>query len=161
LKSKPEEEKKAVIDRLPDQLNVSIPKDFFRNLMMNWDQVRELQSQGIEFGGHTINHPILTRVPLDIARHEIEGSKAQIEKEIGQSVSSFAYPNGMANDFNPDIENIVARSGYKAAFSLLNGPSVQREVNRNPFAIRRIFISNYHTLPEYAALLNPLNRYRS
>ena len=160
LKSRSYRERQAIVARLPELLNVSIPQGYFRSLMMSWDQVRELHTQGMEFGGHTVNHPILTRVPLDTAKAEIEGSKAKIESELGQSITSFAYPNGGTNDFNRDIENITSRAGYKAAFSLLNGPSALREVKRNPFAIRRIFISNNHTFPEFGILVSPFNRYR-
>lgn len=161
LKSIPESEKQLVISHLPDQLKVSIPNGYFRNLMMSWDQVREIGKKGIDFGGHTINHPILTRVSPEIAQAEIKGSKEMIEKELGQPVLSFAYPNGMTKDLNTEIEKITARAGYKAAFSLLNGPSLLGEVKRSPFAIRRIFISHNHTLPEFSTLLSPINRYRS
>jgi peptidoglycan/xylan/chitin deacetylase (PgdA/CDA1 family) len=146
---------------LPELLGVSIPEGFFKKLMMNWDQVREMQKGGIEFGAHTMHHPILTRISLDEVRAEVEGSKFRIEKELGEQVLSFAYPNGQSSDLNDKIEKIVADSGIRVAFTLLNGPSSQDEVKRNPFAIRRIFISYKHSLPEYAALLSPINRYRS
>ena len=108
-----------------------------------------------------MHHPILTRIPLDEVRTEVEGSKSRIEKELGVSVFSFAYPNGQSSDLNDPIEKIVAESGIRVAFTLLNGPSALGEVKRNPYAIRRIFISYKHSLPEYAALLSPINRYRS
>jgi len=161
LKALPEIEKQIMVTRLSNQLDVSIPQYYFRNLMLSWDQVREMQMSGIDFGGHTINHPILTRISLETAKAEIEGSKIHIEKETGQSVASFAYPNGMANDINPHIENLVKNAGYKTAFTLLNGPSLLREVQDNRFAVRRIFISNNHTFPEYAVLVSPINRYRN
>jgi len=160
LKILPEEEKQRMISTLPDQLSVSIPKDYFRNLMMSWNQVREMQNGGIAFGGHTVNHPILSHTTLEAAKNEITLSKLSIEKETGQPVLSFAYPNGMASDVNPEIVNIVKTTGYKTAFTLLNGPSSLVEVRKNPFMIRRIFISNNHSLPEYAALVSPINRYR-
>jgi hypothetical protein len=34
-------------------------------------------------------------------------------------------------------------------------------VKRNPYTIRRIFISHGHSLAEFAMLLSPINRYRS
>jgi peptidoglycan/xylan/chitin deacetylase (PgdA/CDA1 family) len=161
MKTFPHAEKLVYVQHLPELLGVSIPEGFFKKLMMNWDQVREMQKGGIEFGAHTMHHPILTRIPLEEVRAEIKGSKSRIEKELGEQVLSFAYPNGQSSDLNDKIEKIVADSGIRAAFTLLNGPSSQNEVKRNPFAIRRIFISYQHSLPEYAALLSPINRYRS
>lgn len=161
MKALPETQKQEWVSRLPEKLAVSIPHNYFRKLMMNWDQVREMSSNGMEFGGHTINHPILSSLPLDQARVEIEGSKADIESEIGKQIFSFAYPNGKRADLDPSIENLVKDAGFRAAFTLLNGPTSQLEARQNPYAIRRIFIGNHHTLPQFATLLNPLNRYRS
>ena len=161
MKTLPHLEKQVHVQRLPELLGVSVPAGFFQKLMMNWDQVRELQKAGIEFGAHTMHHPILTRISLEQVRQEVEGSKSRIEKELGKSILSFAYPNGQRADLNEPIEQIVANSGIRAAFTLLNGPSSLGEVKQNPYAIRRIFISHKHSLSEYAALLSPINRYRS
>ena len=160
MKTFPQAEKLIYVQDLPQLLDVSVPAGFFKKLMLNWDQVKEMRKNGIEFGAHTMHHPILTRISLDEVRAEVVGSKSRIEQEIGEPVLSFAYPNGQSSDLNNKIERIVADSGISAAFTLLNGPSLQGEVKRNPFAIRRIFISYKHSLPEYAALLSPLNRYR-
>jgi peptidoglycan/xylan/chitin deacetylase (PgdA/CDA1 family) len=129
--------------------------------MMSWDQVREMQEGGIEVGAHTISHPILTRIPPEQVRAEVQGSKARIEEELGQPVLGFAYPNGKSADWNNEIEQIIARAGIRTAFTLVNGPSPLREVKHNPYAIRRIFISHRHSLAEFAMLLSPVNRFRS
>lgn len=160
-KSLTEDEKRAWMSRLPDALDVSIPAGFFRNLMLSWGQVREMRRNGIEFGGHTMNHPILTRVPLEKAKEEIVGSKARVEQELGEKILGFAYPNGLTGDFNAEIERAVAEAGYGAAFTLLNGPSPNAEVKRDRFAIRRVFISHKHTLPQFAALVSWFSRYRA
>lgn len=160
LKRLPEAEKQAWVSRLPNLLNVSVPAGHFKGLMMNWDQIREMQKNGIEFGGHTVHHPILTRISLAQAEDEIKNSKARIEEELGPVVKGFAYPNGGRADFNHEIEKITAKTGYQAAFSLINGPTTQKEVKENPFAIRRIFLSHKHTLAQFSTLVSPFNRYR-
>jgi peptidoglycan/xylan/chitin deacetylase (PgdA/CDA1 family) len=161
MKTLPQVEKQIYVENLPVLLGVSIPEGYFQRLMMNWDQVKEMQKGGIEFGAHTVNHPILTRIPLEQVRKEVVESKSRIEEELGTPVPGFAYPNGQAADLNEGIEKVVADSGIRAAFTLLNGPGSQAEVKRNPYAIRRIFISHRHSLAEYAMLLSPFNRYRS
>jgi peptidoglycan/xylan/chitin deacetylase (PgdA/CDA1 family) len=161
LKTLSEDEKCAWVKRLPDMLDVKIPVGIFRNLMVSWDQVREMHQNGIEFGGHTMNHPILTRVPLDRAREEIFGSKARVEAELGKETFGFAYPNGLEDNFNEDIQRVTEEAGCGVAFTLLNGPSPLSEVKRQPFAVRRVFISHQHTLPLFAALVSWVNRYRS
>jgi peptidoglycan/xylan/chitin deacetylase (PgdA/CDA1 family) len=140
---------------------VAVPHGFFKKLMMNWGQIREMSAGGIEFGAHTLHHPILTRIPLDQVYAEVQGSKSRIEQELGKPVQGFAYPNGQAPDFNGSVRSNVADAGIRAAFTLINGPSSLREVRRDPYAIRRIFISHRHSLSEYALRLSPVNRYRS
>lgn len=161
MKTLPQTKKQIYVDNLPVLLGVSIPAGFFRRLMMDWGQVREMQKGGIEFGAHTVSHPILTRISLEQVREEVTGSKCKIEDELGESVLGFAYPNGQASDLNQGIEKVVADSGIRSAFTLLNGPTSLGEVRQNPYAIRRIFISHRHTLAEYAKLLSPINRYWS
>jgi len=155
-----DEEQNLWVNRLPEQMGVSFPQNHFRNLMLNWDQIREMKKGEIEFGGHTINHPILSRISLEQAQTEIKGSKERIEKELEQSVFSFAYPNGKAGDTNPGIENLVAQAGYRAAFTLKNGPSKVQDVKQNPYAIRRIFISTKDTLSFFATKVCWFNRFR-
>jgi peptidoglycan/xylan/chitin deacetylase (PgdA/CDA1 family) len=160
MKLLPEMEKKNWVAGLPEKLNVAVPHNFFRNLMINWDQAREMFNNGIEFGGHTVNHPILTRIPLSEAQIQIEESKTKIEKELGQPIFSFAYPNGLQADLNPEIQKIVANAGYKAAFTLQNGPATLQEVKLNPFTIRRVFISHSHTLSQFSTITSMFNRLR-
>lgn len=161
LKVMPENEKRVWVDRLADALDVSIPAGHSRGLMMNWDQVREMHKHGIDFGAHTVDHPILTRVSFEEACQQIRTSKSRVEEEVGTEVLSFAYPNGQVVDVDPRIEQAVAESGMRAAFTLLPGPTSLSEVRRNPYAIRRIFISHRHSLPLFAAQLHPLHRYRA
>jgi peptidoglycan/xylan/chitin deacetylase (PgdA/CDA1 family) len=158
LKRITEDEKLRLISQLPDRLGVAISPGNFPKLMMNWDQVRDLSAWGIEFGGHTMTHPILTRISGQQAWMEIEGSKTKIESEIERQVIGFAYPNGQIGDFNRSIKQMVSEVGYQAAFSLVNGPSSYKSVREDPFGIRRIFISHKDTLPRFAFKVSGINR---
>ena len=66
--------------------------DFKGRACMTWDEVRESQKAGIEFGSHTVNHPKLYELDLPQIRAELKESRAAIESEISQPVRSFAYP---------------------------------------------------------------------
>ncbi len=160
LKKLTEDEKQKWVARLPELLGVAIPSGYFKGLMMNWDQVREMSANGIEFGGHTIHHPILTRIPPESARSEICGAISRVSEELGKPVTSFAYPNGMQADFNAATARIVQEAGCQTAFTLLNGPSSLDEVRKSPYTVRRSFISHKHSMPEFSTLINPLNRLR-
>lgn len=79
---------------------------------LNWEEIKEMRDNGIEFGSHTISHPHLTRLSYQEARKEIQGSKKQIEEKIGTKIIFFCYPYG---DFNNEIVDLVKKSGYLGA----------------------------------------------
>lgn len=68
-------------------------------------------------GSHTINHPMLTRIPYEEMVEQVEQSKAQLEDLLGSEVEDFCYPRGYAND---DIRDVVRRT-YKTARNTLVG----------------------------------------
>ena len=43
------------------------------DLWMTWDMLREMRAAGMAIGGHTVNHPILSRMPRENQREEIAG----------------------------------------------------------------------------------------
>jgi len=101
---------------------------------LTWAHVREMAAGGIEFGSHTVNHKLLTTIPPDEVEEEVRASKLGIEKELGEKVVAFSYPNG-----NCDAESrrIVADNGFDLAFGTEPGlvdPADDR------YAIKRINI---------------------
>ncbi len=158
LKLLSDQERQLAINALPTLLHVSKPNGFFSGKQMSWEQIRAAGDAGISFGAHTKNHPILTRVPAEKAKAEIADSKRRIEAETGQSVNLFAYPNGMATDFNPQIQQMVKELGMQAAFTLLPGPAKLREAKKNRFAIRRIFVNHKDSLPCFAGKIMGASR---
>jgi peptidoglycan/xylan/chitin deacetylase (PgdA/CDA1 family) len=74
--------------------------------LLTWDQIREMDQNGIEFGAHSISHPFLDRLSLDEMEHEILYSKASIEDQLGHAITLFAYPYGR---YTASIKAIVGR----------------------------------------------------
>lgn len=95
----------------------NIPSD----LMMTSEQVIELYANGMEIGGHTVNHPILAKLDLNTARQEISDNKKYLENLLNTSLRLFAYPNGKPiQDYLPEQIQLVKEAGYKAAVSTQN-----------------------------------------
>lgn len=105
---------------------------------LSWEQVREMAAAGVEFGGHTVTHPILTRVPVGQADREIGESKAAIQTHVGTPVRHFAYPNGRVGDFNDEIIGLVKRHGYACALSTIPGRWAPED---DLFALRRVIVT--------------------
>lgn len=107
-------ERAAQAERLAEKVGVALPKD----LMMRSEQVRALREGGMDIGGHTVSHPILTRVSDDDAWREISLGKRHLEDIVGARIVHFAYPNGRPNkDYTEVHVKMAQRAGFKAAFS--------------------------------------------
>ena len=131
LKQIPEDRKNSIIATLERIAGVYFPPGLAKELVLSWDKIREMSNNGISFGAHTVNHPILTNMPLQQAQWEIIQSKKDIEQELGKEVDIFSYPNGC---FNSDIIKFVKESGFTCAVSVLPGKLIRLSDNIYTFS---------------------------
>jgi peptidoglycan/xylan/chitin deacetylase (PgdA/CDA1 family) len=108
---------------LPEILRRLGPVDegALRDKMLTWDQIRLMKANGIDFGGHTVNHPFLSRLSPSQAAWEVSECKRRIEEEIQQPVYYFAYPNGQDGDFDAVTKEVLRTAGYRAAVTTIWG----------------------------------------
>jgi peptidoglycan/xylan/chitin deacetylase (PgdA/CDA1 family) len=132
--------------------------EMFRHLYLDWSEVGVLARQGVEFGGHTRTHPILTNQPLVEATAEIESSITRLTEALGAKPLGFAYPNGSCLDYSSAHEQAVARTGVPLAFSLEAGPMPLAQIRERRMAIRRIYIGAQDNMPRFVAKLAGLAR---
>ncbi|OVE82408.1 hypothetical protein BVY04_00995 [bacterium M21] len=84
----------------------------------SWEQAREMAASGfVGFGAHTHNHHILTSLDRKQVKTEIEQSRDHIQRELGQTPTLFAYPNGQGGDIPEYSAEVLESLGFKAAFS--------------------------------------------
>lgn len=133
LKKLSEEEKNLLIEKLLNILEVDIPTDLGKQLILSWDEVREMSNDGIAFGAHSVNHSVLTNLPLRQAKWEITQSKKDIEEKIGTQATAFSYPNG---DFNAELVEFIRESGFTYAVSA--GTPRLISSKDNPYTLSRI-----------------------
>ncbi|WP_028484246.1 polysaccharide deacetylase family protein [Thioalkalivibrio sp. ALE17] len=118
FKYQPAEKRQAGTEALATRFGVLLPD----NLMMSGQQVRELANAGMEIGGHTATHPILTEVGAATARAEIEKGREDLEALLGRAPRLFAYPNGRPNkDYAAEHVQIARDCGFEAAVSTAPG----------------------------------------
>ena len=103
--------------------------------MLDWNQVRTMAAGGITFGAHTVTHPILSRLPIEEAKGEIETSKRRIEVETGRPANLFAYPVGRRADYSPGVIELIAGAGFHAALTTAAGANVR---GNDLFLLRRV-----------------------
>jgi len=151
VKPLPTERRLAAIDALEHALEAEDHGSSFDDMHLTWDQVRAMRAHAIDFGAHTCSHPILTRLDPDEADREVEQSVRRVERETEGPVLGFAYPNGLAGDFDDRTSAAVERAGVPLGFSLLPGPARRSEVDLNPLRIRRVYVHHRDTVAAFGA----------
>lgn len=99
--------------------------------LMTWDEVRSLAAAGLDVGGHTVNHAVLSNLALSDVRRELAGCRDAIAARIGRPPRHFAYPNGY---YTPSVQRAVAEAGFEAAVT------IEDEENRRggaPYGLKR------------------------
>lgn len=106
----------AFIKQLEEQLNVELPlAPPPEYAAVTWEQLQEMQAGGIEIGGHTINHPILSKISPELLDNEIGQCRKLIQEQLNAPVNSFCYTNSGPGDVNEAVIAAVVKAGYSGA----------------------------------------------
>jgi peptidoglycan/xylan/chitin deacetylase (PgdA/CDA1 family) len=99
--------------------------------LLTWNEVNRLASEGVEFGGHTVNHEDLTMLSAAESRQEIESCKYVLEQQIGRDVIAFAPPFGRTN--------VAVRATIGETYKLSFGTILRRATRQSdPYELPRI-----------------------
>jgi peptidoglycan/xylan/chitin deacetylase (PgdA/CDA1 family) len=150
IKEVPENTKREFIAALADKLEVRVPDNLAAGMHLGWDEVREMLAGGIEFGSHTMTHPILSNVHRAQLAEEVSESKRIMEQELGSEVLAFSYPVGGRTSFNDVVKTEVKKCGYSYAVSYREGVAKK---GCDPLALPRIHIETSHSLNLFRANL--------
>jgi peptidoglycan/xylan/chitin deacetylase (PgdA/CDA1 family) len=91
---------------------------------LSWNEVRELQRAGMQFGSHTVTHPVLKQISHSELETELRRSKQTIEQELGDAVTSFAYPYAFPEEdreFSHRLRGALEGAGYQNGVSTVIG----------------------------------------
>jgi len=81
---------------------------------MNWDQLRELQDNGMSIGSHGMRHQILTGLSPQETVRELQESKRMLEENMHITIDCFSIPRGFVNRF---IVEKAREAGYRYIFT--------------------------------------------
>ena len=138
IKLASEEIKDDFLFRLPSELGVSLPRHTER-MHLSWNEVREMSRHRIEFGAHTVTHPVLSRVCEGRLEEEVRQSKRDIEESLGTPVLVFSYPVGDKLTYGDPARRAVARAGFRYAVSYLEGAAEPTSLDR--YGLPRIHVA--------------------
>jgi GT2 family glycosyltransferase/peptidoglycan/xylan/chitin deacetylase (PgdA/CDA1 family) len=100
--------------------------------LLDAEGLRALAAAGVEVGSHGMNHRQLTKLDHAEAVGEVADSAAALEGLGLPRPRAFSYPHG---EWNREIADAVAASGYRAAFTVAPGV-VERGCD--PFSLPRV-----------------------
>jgi len=95
------------------------PVDEGNDNYMNWDDIRLLQSEGVEIGHHTASHLHMAAARHEEALKDVRRASARFEAELGTVPKIFAYPYG---EYSSDLATAIEAEGFDAAFAQYSGP---------------------------------------
>jgi peptidoglycan/xylan/chitin deacetylase (PgdA/CDA1 family) len=134
-------------DALPVLKSYDLPAAVFvalnyleKDMALNKDEMKEMQSNNITIGAHTITHRVLSEITGEEAHEEIIASKSKLEALLNARVDFFAYPYGKTGrDVTSEHVSMVRQAGFRAAFVTDNGFISEKS---DIFALPRIGVRN-------------------
>ncbi len=149
----PDPEKLAAIEQLGRSLDVALPDaPPSRYAPMSWDQLREAERRGMDFGPHTVTHPVLSQTSDAQSLTELRDSWARLRSEAKAPVPIFCYPNGGWRDFSArEVETlkqigvtgaVVGETGFADRMTLRQDDGAYR-VRRFAFPDRSPLVAQY------------------
>jgi peptidoglycan/xylan/chitin deacetylase (PgdA/CDA1 family) len=116
--------------------SAEMDRQFSERLLMTWDHVRALRKAGMDVQSHTRTHRVLqTLTPTELT-DELEGSRADLARELGEPARALAYPVGNPLAAVSPVRRALEKSGYEIGFTNGTGPTPLRKPV-DPFNIRR------------------------
>ncbi|HEM3613310.1 TPA: polysaccharide deacetylase family protein [Streptococcus suis] len=82
------------------------------------NQIKEMQTAGLSFQGHTVNHPDLEYSSIEDQTNELTSSKAYLDSQLNQETIAIAYPGGR---YSADTVSLTEQAGYKLGVTTNNG----------------------------------------
>jgi peptidoglycan/xylan/chitin deacetylase (PgdA/CDA1 family) len=120
-----------------------------RSAWMTWDMLRAMHAAGMTIGGHTVNHPVLSRLSRAQQLDEIVNCERRLREELAVAMHSFAYPVGTRESFNADSRVCLRERGVLTAFSYYGG--IRRLSEWDDYDIRRIAIDQTTEFDQFRA----------
>jgi GT2 family glycosyltransferase/peptidoglycan/xylan/chitin deacetylase (PgdA/CDA1 family) len=111
--------------------------------LMRWSELQTLLSQGMRVGAHTRTHPMLTALPPEAARDEIDGSRSDLETRLGVAVEVFAYPYAK---FDAATQGLAEAAGFLG--SCTDDPGSNTPITPS-HALRRVEVRGTDSLPTF------------
>ncbi len=120
---------------------------------LTWREIRELESAGMQFGSHTVNHPQLHEIKDFQVQQELSQSKETMEQRLGTEIRSFAYPYAFPETdkaFVAKLRDRLMEAGYANGVCTMIG---RADASNDPLFLKRLPINSCDDRELFAAKL--------
>ena len=148
LKYVPDEERLAALDELRRTSDSPAPP----MPQLRPEELRELESAGVAVGNHTLTHPCLRYCNDKKIKDEIAEAHGRLTDVLGHAPTSFAYPNGSADE---RVVEALKDVGYRAAF--LFDHRLSEAPPTRPFRISRLVVGADASLDRFRIIVSGLH----
>jgi peptidoglycan/xylan/chitin deacetylase (PgdA/CDA1 family) len=108
------------------------------NFYMSEEHIKELFSNGMVIGAHSVNHPILSQCDKVTQEAEIFGSCDYLQSLVGDPIILFSYPYGVSTAFTGTTQKILKDRGISMSF--VDDP---RDITDTDFQFHPLAIPRY------------------
>lgn len=116
LKACPQRDHESTLQQVFEQLAVRMPaRPPGPFTPLTWDEARQLEREGVEFGPHSVTHRIFSQLDDAAVRQEILESCQRLRAELKRPLPIFAWPTGRSTDFTERDCRLATDYGLRAA----------------------------------------------
>ncbi|MCS4198108.1 polysaccharide deacetylase family protein [Salinibacter ruber] len=107
-------------------------------LYMTPAELREMHESGMVIGGHTVTHPVLSKLNKTKQRNQVVGSLKYLDSVVGGlSELTFCYPYGHSHTFDAHTVSILDDVGCEWSFKVEATDITEHDCDERPQALPR------------------------
>lgn len=136
--------RKNVIDQLmlsfyPDE------NEMIANFYMTEAELKKMHNNGMVIGSHTVNHPVMSKLPLNLQKKEVIDSFGFLESITGKiPLKTFCYPYGGFHTFTSETEELLEKNGCQFSFNVEPRDISQEDLGSRKQALPRYDCNQFH-----------------
>ena len=114
---------------------------------MTWEQLREMQAQGMSIQSHTLNHHALSALTADAIMSEVYDARQRLEHELRKKIEAISFPHG---SYDGRVLRAAKAAGYRACCTSDFG---YYNIARTAAHIPRLIVRPHHGLEDFRSMV--------
>jgi peptidoglycan/xylan/chitin deacetylase (PgdA/CDA1 family) len=140
----------------------SVIDHFFQNVNQLWQsfylspgEIYDLHKSDMIVGSHTVTHPVMSQLPIERQKKEIQRSFRFLKTIVGEfNIKTFCYPYGGFHSFTAGTEYVLNQEGCAFSFNVETRDIEVRDLLWRPQALPRYDCNHF----PYGQCRNVLNK---